>query len=57
MTFSLPDLQDQKLLMVHWRSFSWWGNKDILHCFDWKGSQYIVYKLLLDIAIQITQDT
>jgi len=55
MTFELPALQDQKLLTLHCRSVSWWGNEHILHCFDWKGSQYVVYELLPDIAIQITQ--
>jgi hypothetical protein len=29
--------------MLHWCSLSGWGNEDILHCFDYKGSQYIVY--------------
>jgi hypothetical protein len=29
--------------MLHWRSLSWWGNEDNLHCFDYNGSQYIVY--------------
>jgi len=56
MTFQWPDLQDQTSLTLHWCSLSWWRNEDILYCFDWKGSQDIVYKLLPDIAIEITQD-
>jgi len=56
MSFTLPDLQDQKSLTLHWRLLSCWGNEYILHCLDWKGSKYIVYESLPDIAIQITQD-
>jgi hypothetical protein len=33
-----------------------WGNEDILHSFEWKGSQYIVHDSLPDITIQISQD-
>ena len=43
LSFELPDLRDQKLLTLYWRSLSWWCNEDILHCFDYTGSQYIVY--------------
>jgi len=42
--------------MLHWRSLLWWGNEDILHCFDYKGSQYTVYESLAGIAIQITRN-
>ena len=56
LSLKLPDLQDQKSLMLHWHSLSRWGNEDILHWFDYTGSHYIVYESLSDIAIQITRD-
>jgi len=34
----LPNKQDQKLLTLHWRSFSWWGNRDVMHCVVWKAA-------------------
>jgi len=55
-TLWLADLEDWKLLTLHWRSFAWWGNKPLTHCFAWKGRQYIVYGLLPQINTYITQD-
>ena len=42
----LPNMQDQKLLMLHWCQFSGWGNTYVMHCFEWKHSQNILNDLL-----------
>jgi len=40
-----PRTHDQKLLTLHWRSFSWWGREGIAICFGYRGSQKLVYDL------------
>ena len=52
----LPKMQDQKLLMLHWRSFSEWGRKNVTFFFAYKGSLYLIYERLHPIATQITHD-
>jgi len=42
--------------MLHGHSFSRWGNKDIVHCFDLKCRHYIVYELLPQSNIYINKD-
>ena len=53
---SLPNMQDQKLLMRHWHSISWWGNEDIRCCFAWNACHYLIYELLQQSNTKITQD-
>jgi len=53
---SLPNMQNLKLLMLCWRSFSWWGNIDVMHCFNWKGHHNFVYEGLPQRDSEITQD-
>jgi len=36
-------LQDQKSLMLHWRSFSAWGCYRVTFSFAYKGCRYIDY--------------
>jgi len=55
-TDSLPDLQNEKSLMLCWRSLSKWGMEHIAFSFDYKGSLYLIYECLQPIATQITQD-
>ena len=52
----LPNMQDQILLTLHWRSVSWWGNVCVMHCFKWKGCHDIIYELLPHCNTYITQD-
>ena len=39
-------MQDLKLLMLRWWSFSSWGNPYVMHCFSWKGRHYFIYESL-----------
>jgi len=39
-----PNSQDQKLLTLSWRSFSWWGNVYVIHCFAWKCRHCFIYQ-------------
>jgi len=48
--YSLPDLQDQKVLMLCWPSFSEWGRKRVAFFFAYKGSLYLIYECLQPIA-------
>jgi len=52
-----PRRHDQKLLTLHWRSFSWWGWEGIAICFAYKGRQKLLYDLLQPIGGVISQDT
>ena len=53
----LPKIHDQELLMLCWRSFSWWGRECFTVSFAYKGSEYFVYDYLQSITHKITQDT
>jgi hypothetical protein len=56
LTTCLSDIQDWKSFTLWWCRFSRWGHKDIVHCFGWKGCQYILYKLFLQSDTYITKD-
>jgi len=49
-------MQDQKLLMLHWRSFSRWGRVRVTLVFAPKGHQYLINECLHPITTWITQD-
>jgi len=51
-----PSTHNQKLLMLHWRSFSWWGREGIAIWFTYKGSQTFLYDWLQPIGGVISQD-
>jgi len=55
-TFQLQYIHDQKLLTLHWCSFSVWGRERDAIVFDLKGSQYPVYEWLQPIATKVIQD-
>jgi len=38
---SVPKLQYQKLLMLHWGLFPGWGREHVSQFFDYKGGQYM----------------
>jgi len=50
-------MEDQQLLTLRWRPFSWWGREHFTFSFAYKDSQYFVYDYVQPIAAQITQDT
>jgi len=52
----LPTMQNQKLLMLHWGSFSRWGREHVRFSFSYKGGQYFIYDCLEPITTQITKD-
>jgi len=52
----LQKMQDQKLLMLRWLSFSRWGREGIAISIANKGGQYFIYGCVQPIACQITQD-
>jgi hypothetical protein len=52
----LLKMQDQISLMLHWRSFSWWGMEGIAICFAYNGSQKFLYNWLQPIGGVISQD-
>jgi len=54
-SYLLPDLQDQKLLTLCWRSFSKWGTELVTVCFAYIGGQELICECLQPIATQITQ--
>jgi len=54
--FDLPDLQDQKLLTLHWNSISEWGRECEARSFADEASQYRSYEWSQPIAKQITTD-
>jgi len=49
-------IHDQQSLMLHWRSFSWWGMEGIAICFAYKGSQKFLDNWLHPIGGVISQD-
>ena len=49
-TVILAKMQDQQLVTLYWRSFSGCGRKCVAGVFAWKGSQYLVYACLKQIA-------
>jgi len=51
-----PRTQDQKLLTLHWRSFSWWGREGIAVCLAYKGGQKLRCDWLQLIGGVIAQD-
>jgi len=56
MTHRLYKMQDQKLLLLHWCSFSGWGRERVTSVFAVKGGQYHIYGCLQPITSEITQD-
>ena len=56
-TIQLPYLQIQKLLTLHWHSFSGWGREHDAIIFGMEGSQYLVSEWLQPFATEVTQDT
>jgi len=52
--FRLPEMQDQKSLMLHWCSFSRWGRKSVAFSVAYKGCQYCDYVYSLPSRIFIT---
>jgi len=52
--FLLPDLQDQKLLTLRWRSFWRWGRECVAFCFAYSGCQHIDYVYSLPSRVFIT---
>jgi len=54
--FDLPDLQDQKMLTLRWRSISEWGRECEVRSFAYKASQYRIYEWSEPFAKQITND-
>jgi len=52
----LPNIKDQILLTLRWRSVSWWGNVCVMHCFKWRGCHDILYELLPHCDTLISQD-
>ena len=55
--FHLRNLQDQKLLTLHWHSISESGREGEARSFTYKASQYHIYEWSQLIAKQITNDT
>jgi len=56
-SYWLPDLQDQKLLTLSWRSFSEWGGEHVAFSFANKGVLDLIHECLQPIATQITQNS
>jgi len=52
----LSNMQTLRFLTLRWRTFTWWGNEDMVRCFGWKRCHYMVYKLLTQSDSYITQD-
>ena len=52
----LPNMQDQILLTLRWRSVSWWGNVCVMRYLNWKGCHDFVYELLPHFYTLITHD-
>jgi len=52
-SYLFPDLQDQTLLMLCWRSFSEWVREHVTFSFAYKGGCYLNYEYLQPIATQI----
>jgi len=50
----LPNMQDQILLTLRWRSVSWWGNVCVKRYFNWKGCHHFIYELLPHCYTSIT---
>jgi len=55
-TFEMPHLQDQFLLVICWHSFSEWGKECVALCFSYKASQYLIFEWPQPITGQITRD-
>jgi len=54
--FELPDLHNQKSLMLCWRSISEWGREREARSFADQASQYHMWEWSLPIATHITND-
>jgi len=54
--FELPDLQDQKLLTLRWRSISEWGRECVASSSAYKAGQYRICEWPQPIATQITNE-
>jgi len=54
--FELPDLQNQKSLMLCWCSISEWCRERESSSFAYNASQYHIYEWSQPIAMQITND-
>jgi len=52
----LPNMQDEILLTLCWRSVSWWGNVCVMRYVNWKGCHDFIYELLPHCYTWITQD-
>jgi len=52
----LPDLQDQELLTLRWRSYWEWGRERVALSFAYKSSQYHIYEWPQPMATQINND-
>jgi len=52
----LPKMQDQKLLMIDWRSFSWRGREHGSISLGYKSGQYSIYDSLEPFTTLITKD-
>jgi len=46
----LPLMEDKKPLILHWWSFTVWGRASVAIVFASKGSQYLIYACLQQIA-------
>ena len=49
-------VSSQTLLMLGWRSCSWWGRQRVASSVAYNGGQYPIYDCLQPIATQITRD-
>jgi len=52
----LPDLQDQELLTLRWRSYWEWGRERVALSFAYKSSQYHIYEWPQPMATQVNND-
>jgi len=55
-TLRFPKLQDQKSLLLHWRSFSRWGREWVTVVSSSNGGQYLNDGCLQPVATLITHD-
>ena len=51
-----PRTHNQKLLTLHWCSFSWWGREGIAISFAYQGSQKLLFDWLQPIGGVISQN-
>jgi len=49
-------MEEQKWLMLCWRSFWTWGREHVTVCFSYNGGQYLIYDWLEPITSQNTTD-